>query len=124
MREFIKFFGLGGISTLIDYTIYFVLIQLGIEYTVAIVVGYGIGFWFNYSAGRRYVFSKGTKTSSGHSEFIRVFVIAFIGLLLNILIVNLLSITLFSIPLEFSRIVAVGTVFIYNYIARKIFVYR
>ena len=124
MREFISFFGVGGVSTAVDYLIYSLLIFLGVDYVVAIIAGYGSGFWVNYEAGRRYVFTKGSKTSTSHSEFIRVFSIAFIGLILNILIVNLLSITLFSMSYELSRIIAIGTVFVYNYIARKIFVYH
>lgn len=124
MREFIAFFGLGGVSTAVDYLIYILLILFGFDYVVAIVIGYSAGFWVNYEAGRRFVFTKGRKTATRHSEFIRVFIIAFIGLLLNILIVNLLSITLLSLSYEFSRVIAIGTVFVYNYIARKIFVYH
>ena len=124
MKEFIKFFGLGGISTLIDYIIYLGLIFLGIDYVIAIVVGYSAGFWVNYSAGRKYVFVSGVKTTSTHSEFIRVFSIAFIGMLLNILIVNILSVRFFTFDLEYSRAVAIVIVFVYNYIARKIFVYH
>jgi len=124
MKEFIKFFGLGGISTVVDYAIYFVMITLGLDYVVSIVFGYASGFWVNYSAGRKYVFTEGSKTETSHSEFIRVFIIAFIGLLLNILIVNLLSVSLYNLDFEYSRAVAIIIVFVYNYVARKLFVYH
>ena len=124
MKEFIKFFGLGGISTLVDYAIYFVMITLGLDYVIAIVFGYASGFWVNYSAGRKYVFTEGTKTQGNHSEFIRVFLIAFVGLLLNILIVNLLSVSVYHLDFEYSRALAIIIVFVYNYVARKMFVYH
>ena len=124
MKEFIKFFGVGGVSTIVDYIIYFLMITLGFDYVVAIVFGYALGFWVNYTLGRKYVFVEGSKTTSGHSEFIRVFLIAFIGLLLNILIVHMLSVRFFTLDLSYSRIIAIGMVFVYNYSARKLFVYN
>ncbi len=124
MKEFIKFFGVGGVSTAIDYTIYFIIISLGFDYVIGITLGYAFGFWFNFSAGRKYVFTAGSKTESSHNEFIRVFIIAFIGLLLNILIVNILSVSYLHLDLAYSRVIAIAIVFVYNYGARKLFVYH
>ncbi len=124
MKEFLKFFGVGGVSTAIDYAIYFLIISLGFDYVIGITLGYAFGFWFNYSAGRKYVFTAGSKTASSHNEFIRVSLIAFVGLLLNILIVNILSVSYLHLDLAYSRVIAIAIVFVYNYGARKLFVYH
>ena len=124
MKEFIKFFGVGGISTLVDYSIYLVLLYFNTEYTLAIIMAYGSGFYVNYFLGRRYVFNKGVKKESNHYEFFAVFSIAFVGLLLNIAIVHVLSVCCFNLALEYSRLIAIILVFIYNYTARKVFVYH
>jgi putative flippase GtrA len=124
MKEVSKFLLLGIISTAVDYTIYSLLILLSIDYAVAIFIGYSSGLIVNYYIGRRYIFTAGTKLKNGHREFIAVASIAFIGMLLNIAIVKVLSFSLWDLNPLYSRIVAIGVVFFWNYFLRKIFVYH
>ena len=119
-----KFFLLGAASTLIDYTVFALLISLGIDYVVAIILGYSAGLLANYYLGRRYIFVDGTKMTSSHAEFIAVSAIALVGGLLNIVIVKLLSFSLGQMDPMLSRVVAVGIVFFWNFFARKLFVYH
>lgn len=119
-----KFFLLGAASTLIDYTVFALLISLGIDYVVAIILGYSAGLLANYHLGRSYIFVDGTKMTSSHAEFIAVSAIALVGGLLNIVIVKLLSFSLGQMDPMLSRVVAVGIVFFWNYFARKRFIYH
>ena len=115
---------LGVISTLVDYVVYSVLIVLNINYVIAIVVGYSTGLAVNYQIGRRYIFTAGVKVGSTRAEFVAVVTIALFGALFNIAIVKLLSYSLWHLDPMFSRIIAIGVVFFWNYFARKVWVYH
>jgi len=124
MKQIKQFLLLGLFSTAIDYIIYSLLILLSVYYVIAVIVGYSLGLLFNYHMGRKYIFTKGIKLKNRHYEFFSVATIAFVGMLLNIIIVKLLSYMLFSLNPLYSRIIAIGIVFFWNYFLRKIFVYH
>ncbi len=114
---------LGILSTSIDFFIYTLCLVVGIEYIISIVLGYGSGFLFNFYAGRKFVFKEGVKVNHKFKELLFVFIIAIIGLLINILVVFILTQEMFSLDLIISRVLAILLAFIWNYYARKLFVY-
>jgi putative flippase GtrA len=124
MKQFFNFFLLGAISTLADFFLYSLLIAMGIHYSVAIVFGYSLGLWINYTIGRRHIFTAGTKLTKAPMELAMVVAIALVGMLLNIIIVHLLSFSLWQIDSSISRFIAIGIAFFWNFLARKKFVYH
>ena len=123
MSQAAKFLLLGAFTTLVDYALYSLLILFGIDYVIAVVAGYSLGLFANYTLGRKYIFMAGTKLKSTHREFVAVVAIAVMGMLINIAIVKALSYSLWHIDPLFSRIVAIGVTFFWNYFMRKLFVY-
>ncbi len=119
-----KFLLLGVLSTAIDYVIYSLLVTLNIDYVIAIFLGYSAGLLANYYIARKYIFTSGTKLGSSKKEFIAVVLIAIVGMLLNMIIVKILSYSIWSFNPLYSRIAAIGIVFFWNYFLRKIFVYH
>ncbi len=124
MSQFNKFLILGAVSTLVDYALFWVLISLHVEYVLAIILGYSAGLIVNFYVGRKYIFTSGIKVEKAHSEFIRVVIIAIFGLLINIAVVKLFSFYLYNIDPLYSRVIAIGIAFFWNFAARKIFVYH
>ncbi|RLA72627.1 MAG: hypothetical protein DRG24_02375 [Epsilonproteobacteria bacterium] len=124
MKTVHKFLLLGLTTTAIDYIVYSIAIVLGVDYVIAIVLGYSLGLLANYLIGRRYIFTSGAKLKSSKHEFIAVVSIAIFGALFNIVIVKILSYSLFTLDPLYSRIIAIGVVFFWNYFARKVFVYH
>jgi putative flippase GtrA len=124
MNKIGKFLLLGVLSTAIDYVVYSLLIIFDINYIIAILVGYSMGLLANYYIARRYIFTEGTKLKNSHREFVAVVSIAVVGMLLNMAIVKFLSYSFWHIDPLYSRIVAIGIVFFWNYFLRKIFVYH
>jgi putative flippase GtrA len=124
MNKIGKFLLLGVLSTAIDYVVYSLLIIFDINYIIAILVGYSMGLLANYYIARRYIFTEGTKLKNSHREFVAVVAIAIVGMLLNMAIVKFLSYSFWHIDPLYSRIVAIGIVFFWNYFLRKIFVYH
>ena len=124
MKMVHKFLLLGIVSTLIDYVLYSSAILIGIHYIIAIISGYSAGLLANYVIGRNYIFTDGHKLQSTKHEFIAVVVIAIFGALFTVIIVKILSYSLFNMDPLLSRIIAIIIVFFWNYFARKFFVYH
>ena len=124
MKTVHKFLLLGILSTLIDYILYSGAILIGINYVIAIILGYSVGLLANYIIGRSFIFTSGHKFKSSKYEFAAVVVIALFGVLFTIAIVKTLSYSLFHMDPLLSRPIAIGIVFFWNYLARKVFVYN
>ena len=116
-----KFFIVGAISTAVDFLLYSLLIYLGIAYYVAIVIGYMTGLLVNFYLARSKVFTKGSRFSKIHHEFLAVFAVSVMAVGLNILIVWALA--QMGIDYYSGRAVALVIVFFFNYYARKGFIY-
>jgi putative flippase GtrA len=124
MNVISKFLLLGVLSTAVDYLLYSILILLGVDYVISIFLGCTAGLIVNFYIGRKYIFTAGIKVKSTHHEFISVAIIATIGMLLNMVIVKLLSFSLYNLDPIHSRLIAIVIVFFWNYILRKILVYK
>lgn len=124
MKMVHKFLLLGVLSTLIDYILYSGAILFGLNYVIAIILGYSAGLFANYVIGRNYIFTSGHKLKSANHEFAAVVAIAILGALFTIAIVKVLSYSLFHMNPLLSRPIAIVIVFFWNYFARKIFVYK
>ena len=124
MKAVHKFLLLGILSTLIDYILYSGAILAGVNYVIAIILGYSAGLLANYIIGRNFIFTSGHKFKSSKYEFVAVVVIALFGALFTIAIVKILSYSLLHMDPLLSRPIAIVIVFFWNYFARKLFVYN
>jgi len=124
MNQLSRFFLVGGLSTLIDYAIFSIAVLCDIYYMIAITLGYMIGFIIHFLMSKKHVFTLGSKIKHPVFEIVTVFVIALLGLGLNIFIVWILSNYIHFLDLFSSRIIAIVIVFFWGYFARKIFVYH
>ena len=120
----IRFLFLGAGSTIVDYIIFSTLLTLGMYYLGAVAIGYTIGFVFNFVVGRIMVFKDGVKVDSFSHELTIVSIITLFGLGLSLFLMYMLSEVCCHIDPFFARIITIGVVFFYNYIARKFFVYH
>lgn len=123
MKQISKFFILGIISTLLDLLVYFLLINIGFHYIIAIICGYLSGFVINVYIGRKYIFQDGRKVDSFQKELNILIIINILALGLNILIVFFLFEYFAIFDEYFARLIAIVFVFFWNYFTRKIFVY-
>lgn len=124
MKTVHKFFLLGILATLVDYIFYSIVILLGIDYILAIIIGYSAGLLTNYIIARNFIFTSGHRLKSSRHEFIAVLIIAVFGALFTIAIVKMLSYSILHMDPLLSRPIAIVIVFFWNYLARKIFVYN
>ena len=118
--QIFKFIVVGGIATVIDWIIYFVLYHfIKIEPIIANIISFAVSVVYNYWASCKYVF-KVNKEKSRARQFVEFIVFAVIGLLINEVIIWGLH-----NELEWNamlvKIIATAIVMVFNFVTRKKF---
>ena len=118
--QIFKFVIVGGIATIIDWVIYYILFNfLHINPLIANIISFSVSVIYNYSASVRWVFNVNAEKSKKRM-FIEFMIFSIIGLLLTELLLWLF-IDKMSINEMLSKIVSTGIVMVFNFITRKIF---
>ena len=120
MIQIFKFIVVGGIATIIDWIIYFVLYHfIKIEPIIANIISFAVAVVYNYWASCKYVF-RVNKNKSRTRQFVEFVVFAVIGLLINEVIIWGLH-----NELEWNamlvKIIATAIVMVFNFVTRKKF---
>lgn len=120
--EFFKYAIIGGMATIIDAGLLFILTDLlGVFYIASNVLGFSGGLVFNYRMSIRYVF-KNSKYDR-KTEFVLYAAIGVFGLFLNTGLLWLLT-ERFGIYYMISKLLATGFVFVCNYLLRKYLLFK
>ena len=118
-----RYFVVGGISACFDIGFFFVFAKLlGLHYLAVATVGFIIAVLINYSLSIRYVFTSGVRFS-GAQELALVYLVSGIGLALHLLVLYA-AVDRLALELMLSKLVATGSVFLWNFLARNYFVFR
>ncbi len=139
IKQILKFGIVGGLSFLIDFAIYTLIILCfgNAKTTVAIAAffGFTISLIFNYFTSMKFVFVH-DENMDMRKEFTIFAVLSLIGLLLNeVLILGVLAVfdnvaflqtgfngLLWKFKETLGKIFATGVVMVYNFVTRKIFI--
>jgi putative flippase GtrA len=116
-RDFVRFFIVGGISTIVDWIVFYLLAFLALShYQLALVVGFSCGAITNYSLNKTYTFKSKTKKIA--SQF-TIFILFATGALILSIGLMYLFIDLLIIHKMISRIITTGIIFVINYFVHK-----
>ncbi|MBQ1186138.1 MAG: GtrA family protein [Clostridia bacterium] len=121
IKEFLLYVIVGGIATVAEWVSFFVLDKLSVHYAIATTLAYFTGTLVNWAAGRILIFKE--PNQSFIKEIVSIYLASFIGLLLN-LIIMWIAVDLFDITEMVSKIAATGIVFMYNFLIRKLLIYK
>ncbi len=131
--QFFRYLFVGGIATVVDVLFSFICkyalgqltdIYEQIIYIIATTVGFAGGLTTNFLLSRAFVFgTKEARAKTKTGEFLGHFTVGAIGLALSHLIIWFGTTVIFN-NYEIFRLVAIVIVFIWNYLARKFFVYK
>lgn len=118
--QIFKFIVVGGIATIIDWIIYFILYKfVKIDPLIGNLIAFSISAIYNYWASCKYVFEV-TKEKGKTRLFIEFMVFAFIGLGINELLI-----WIFYTQLHWNamlvKVMATILVMVFNFITRKKF---
>ena len=112
LGQFIRFAKVGVVGTLAQYLALFVLVQWWDVYAIiASAFGFVLGTVVNYSLNYYYTFQSDRRHREAMTKF---FVVAGVGLLLNVLVMTL-AMEVFSVHYFLAQLIATGLVLIWNF---------
>lgn len=121
-RDFFLYLIVGGLATIVEWAAFWVLANpLHIQYLLSTALAFFFSTFANWAFGRLLVFKSGT--GSLWREIASVYLASIVGLLLNLLIMFVLVET-FTMGKMLSKVAATAIVFAYNYLVRKLIIYR
>ena len=121
LKDFILYLIVGGIATISEWIIFYLLDKLLLHYAVATTIAYILSTFINWSAGRILVFKESKQ--SLFKEILSIYLASIVGLLLN-LVIMWITVDLLSVNEMLSKIIATALVFFYNFIIRKVLIYK
>lgn len=121
IQQLFNFAVVGGISTVIDFIVLFVMHEvLSINYLIGTATAFIIATVFNYWASMRFIFVSKYEENERGKEFTIFLVLSVIGLILTQLLM-MLFVERFNIEVMMSKIVVTVFVMMFNFISRKLF---
>lgn len=119
LMQIFKFIIVGGIATIIDWIIYYLLYNyLGFDPLVANILSYLLATIYNYFGSVRYVFKVNDKSIK--KTFTIFLILSLVGLLLSELLIYLM-INILLMNKMLSKIISTLLVMIFSFITRKYF---
>lgn len=113
----------GLVAFACDYsTLYVLKSHIGLHYLIAVTIAFICGLIVSYLLSIKWVFSRRTMNNR-KKEFIIFTIISVVGLLLTLGIMRLCTGTL-GIHYLISKIISTATVFFWNFIAKKIILFK
>ncbi|MCK5146696.1 GtrA family protein [bacterium] len=121
--DIIAYLFVGGIAALTDLVIFFIFAkQLGFNYIIISIVGFLIATLVNYLLSIKIVFNSGSRFAKS-KEIVIIYLVSSIALVVHI---SVLHILIHSVNCEkmLSKIAAIISAFIFNFLLRKYFVFK
>ena len=123
MKEFVKYVFVGGICTLLDFLVLYLLTTIGgIHYLISSSVSFTLGVVLNYVLCSYWIFSY-HRVKHHPTEFMYYVLISLVGLGLNVLLMWVFT-DHFGLWFMFSKLLAAGITLFYNFFARKLLLHR
>lgn len=115
LKQVIKFCLTGGLCTVIDFGVLFVLTeQIGFSYVISNIISVSLSTIINYILSRIIVFN----FSNTLRNFVVFIILSLVGLLINEGLI-VLCVNVFIIDYKVGKIIATGVVTCFNYLTRK-----
>jgi Predicted membrane protein len=122
--QIFRFAFVGGLAFLTDALVLFLLEKyLMMHYLVAATFGFIFGLIVNYILSKKFVFQDPSNVTGRVGEFIVFAVIAVIGLAITAFLMYLFT-DIFGLHYMISKIIAAGIVMVWNFVSRKLILYR
>ena len=121
LRDLILYGIVGGLATIVEWGLFYLFnTPMGMNYELATTIAYIIATFANWGFGKLLLF-KGIQNL--WKELAQIYLTSIVGWLLNLLIMWVLVSGL-SVGEMWSKIIATGLVFFWNYLMRKLVIYK
>jgi len=119
-RQFIKFCMVGGVSTIFNYALFFVLFTFGVHYLIASGSGYILGVFLGFLLNKRFTFESTSKRYD--FEFFKYILVYGISLFIGLGFLRLLVSLGISVLLANAFTIALTTTT--NFLGSRFFVFE
>ena len=128
VKQFLSYFGVGGVSAIVEWVVFSLLeFLLDLPYLLATVLAFLVSTTVNWILGRTFTFKDSAYKEKKGKEALLVFLVSAIGLLFNLLLMYLF-VDVFGMNTNLlktlAKILATGIVFIWNFLSRKYWIYK
>lgn len=120
--QLFRYVFVGGVAFVVDWGSMIFLVYLGMNKYIAVAIAFVLGLVTNFILSKIFVFKEKSEKTNAAGEFIAYAVIGVIGLVLTELLVALM-VEMIGIALAIAKIIAAAIVLLWNFIARKLFLY-
>lgn len=115
LKQIIKFCLTGGLCTVIDFGVLFVLTeQIGLSYVISNIISVSLSTIVNYILSKIIVFN----FSNTLRNFVVFIILSIVGLIINEGLI-ILCVNVFTIDYKLGKIIVTGVVMCFNYLTRK-----
>lgn len=119
--QFFRYIFVGGVAFLADGGSLFLITSIGVNYLISVIFAFVIGLAVNYGLSKLLVFEN--SSVNGKIEFLVYGIIGVIGLGFTEIIMYVLT-EIAGLYFMVSKVIATIIVLVWNFVARKIILYR
>ena len=129
IRQFFSYLVVGGTSTAVEWGLFFLFVYLlKWDQNLSFIIAYVISMFVNLVFGRNYTFRDAVTRQAGDRRALAresslVYLVAAVSCGLNVLFLNFFT-GVFHMDSMLAKVVTTGLVFFFNYLARKLGIYR
>ncbi len=127
IKQFLSYFGVGGAAAIVEWVTFFVMDRIGLPYLISTIIAFIVATFANWYLGRVFTFKNSAYKDQKTKEIFLVFLVSAIGLGFNLLLMYLfvdvigMNTNLLKVV---AKIAATGIVFVWNFLSRKLWIYR
>ena len=122
LLQFFRYCFVGGIATIVDWGTTYYVEKIGVHYLIAATIAFILALICNYLLSKCMVFNGKETNLSTNKEFLAYAVIGIAGLILTVILMHVMT-EWFEMYFMVSKIVATLLVLVWNYGARRKFIY-
>jgi putative flippase GtrA len=121
--QIIKYAYIGGLCTVVDFTIFIIFTKVfSLHYLLVSTASFSVAVLLNYYLCINHLFQGGVRFTRS-MEVLSFFIISVIGLLIHQSILYC-AVDFLGVEIVSSKAIATASVFTWNYLGRKCFVFR
>ena len=128
IKQFLSYFGVGGVSALVEWAVFSLLEYLfDMPYLLATILAFIFSTTTNWFLGRTFTFRESAYKEKRGKEIFLVFLVSAIGLGFNLLLMYLFVDVIgmnTNLLKTVAKILSTGIVFIWNFLSRKLWIYK
>lgn len=128
IKQFLSYFGVGGAAAIVEWICFSLFVSVnGLPYLLATVFAFILSTTVNWILGRIFTFRESAYKQKRVKEVVLIFFVSVIGLGLNMMLMYLFVNEIgmkTNIHQTIAKVLATGMVFIWNFLSRKLWIYR